>query len=113
MKISLARFLPVNRCVLRLVKSENREINKTKVNLLRYGSFTNTVLAFVVLIGAYFIGVVKCVRPLQAKSEQLSSTKIILFSVSLLCINSYHAFRYLHSFNLKRNHIPKLKKKDF
>lgn len=63
----------------RLVKSENQEINKTKVNLLGYGSLTKTVFAFVVVICAYFIE--DCVRLLQAKSEYLSSRKIILFSL--------------------------------
>lgn len=92
----------------RLVKSENQEINKTKVNLLGYGSLTNTVFAFVVVICAYFIE--DCVRLLQAKSEHLSSRKIILFSVSLICIYLYHAFKYL-LFNLKRNNIPKFRKR--
>lgn len=56
------------------------------------------------VIRAYFIRV--CVRLLQTKSEHMSSTKIILFSVSLICMYLYHVFKYLH-FNLKRNIIPK------
>lgn len=60
------------------------------------------------VICAYFIRV--CVRLLQAKSERMSSRKIILFSVSLICIYLYHAFEYL-LFNLKRNNIPKFRKR--